>query len=545
MTQTAYVIIPLPNDPALIELQNRLKAIAPDLAWIDPSAFHVTLTYSDVVSDLAGLINGLPAEVQHFPINIKTLGTFENGSSRCVFARVEPSTELWTLQASIAAVFETTGAVLSPFSASATWQPHITLAYLPEGAPFLVPMWNGDIWVAATAIELCTEEDGAFTSLYRSKAHAPRTQFSVWKSASGTYRWKGISSVNTIDRDDEIVTKAALEKDVARTEAEGDTSTLRLYHISHDIGPAPDFRAVAHGHLVEMGEFYKTPEAEAVARMLIRYPKAFDGLGWGESIKFLTPDRTVFDDIVITERSILPLSGAANPFTDLTIEGNEAMPVDKAQMAFLKQMETDPDLADAARLFLQAEEQSKALDQKGVIRKSAKVKADDNEEESPAPDEEETTTAEGEDTDPEEEEKATPQKKARKAADLTIEELADAVRTHVKAAINQELPDSGIVVKMATIISNQATLINHLESRVEALEKGEVHLKSEHETPRMELDRLLASRHKSTLVKTKAEDDDGEDDDFDEDEDERLLEGAKASQSQAEGVWGHFGFVRE
>src|SRR6185369_13220590 len=119
------------------------------------------------------------------------------------------------------------GAPLSSYSQTQAWQPHITLAYAPPDQTFLVPVWTGDIYLTAEAIELCVESESGFVSLYHStKARRkalsrplpmPAQALRIWKSFDGRYHWSAISSVNAWDRDDEIVTQKALNEDVDRT----------------------------------------------------------------------------------------------------------------------------------------------------------------------------------------------------------------------------------------------------------------------------------------------------------------------------------------
>lgn len=196
-------------------------------------------------------------------------------------------------------------------------------------------------------------------------------KMSIVKTADGRYRWTSISSNNALDRDGEIVSSQALEMDVYRSKQYGDDSELRVFHIPYSLGGAPDFRAVVDGHLVETGEFYPTDEAKAVADWMVRHPDAPDGSGWGTSIGFrgYTDDQGIYHQIEITERSVLPLSSAANPYTSFSTLKEANMPISKRQSEFLEQMLTDPETRAAATAILEASKQSKALDDAGVQRK--------------------------------------------------------------------------------------------------------------------------------------------------------------------------------
>lgn len=210
----------------------------------------------------------------------------------------------------------------------------------------------------------------------------------VIKTASGAYRWYGISSVNAIDRDREIVSEQALARDVYRSKVYGDESVLAVFHIVDDdnptpfrIGGAPDYRALVDGHLIESGEFDDTPLGRGFAKFFMEHPESTDGGGWGISIGFLgTPDpHGVFYDVQIKERSVLPLNDAANPFTSFGVNAKqerqeETMPLNAKQIEFLRTAETmmgDPEVVEAVNLLRAAQSQSKSLTESGVQRKAA------------------------------------------------------------------------------------------------------------------------------------------------------------------------------
>jgi hypothetical protein len=203
------------------------------------------------------------------------------------------------------------------------------------------------------------------------KMHSLPASLSIVKTADGRYRWTSISSNNALDRDGEIVSSQALELDVYRSKMYGDQSELRIFHLPYALGGAPDFRAVVDGHLVETGEFYEAGIAKSVAEWMMRNPDAPDGSGWGTSIGFrgYTDDQGIYHQIEITERSVLPLSSAANPYTSFSTLKEANMPIAKRQQEFLDQMLTDPEMRAAAAAIIEASNQSKALDQAGVQRK--------------------------------------------------------------------------------------------------------------------------------------------------------------------------------
>ena len=88
----------------------------------------------------------------------------------------------------------------------------------------------------------------------------------VFKEASGRLRWVMFSSNSFQDTDREIVSQAALERDVERTDKEHNYGPLRWWHVGNpdkmtrspgegiDIGDC-DFRAIHGRVLIESGTF--------------------------------------------------------------------------------------------------------------------------------------------------------------------------------------------------------------------------------------------------------------------------------------------------
>lgn len=186
--------------------------------------------------------------------------------------------------------------------------------------------------------------------------------FAVYKDqTSGRLRWLAVSSTAFKDRDGEIVSVAALQKDVARSDARGDYGPLRWWHVPGlDIGDC-DFRAVHGRSLIESGTFRDDRYAAAI--------KAKDEVSLG----FLhpLPDRTdgpVFDDIFTFERSVVPFpeGRGSNLFTRLVVK--EAQMLTQAKRDALASR-VGPDIL--AELLSQVEATEKAADQAGVAYKSA------------------------------------------------------------------------------------------------------------------------------------------------------------------------------
>lgn len=205
----------------------------------------------------------------------------------------------------------------------------------------------------------------------------------VIKQANGRYRWFGVSSVNTIDRDNEIVSESALMMDVHRTKMFSDDSVLLFFHLDGNgdydkvrLGGAPDYRSIVDGHLIESGEFDDTVIGRGFAKFIADNPQGLDGKGFGMSIGFDgMPDANgIYHLIQIKERSVLPLSEAANPFTSFGVKGIVKMAFNERQLEGLervKELAKDPETLEAVKMILAASDQSKQLAQSGVVRKAA------------------------------------------------------------------------------------------------------------------------------------------------------------------------------
>lgn len=200
----------------------------------------------------------------------------------------------------------------------------------------------------------------------------------IIKQANGLYRWTATSSNNIEDRDGETLSLKALQADVARTKMFGDDDgVLNFYHIPYPIGGAPDYRTLVDGMLVETGEFYDEPVAKAVAEYCIANPDGLDGSGWGTSVGFMgVPDYSgVYNSVLIRERSLLPLSKAANAYTSFGVKQKMAITPD--QQKALDLVLNDPTLIGVVMTSVDAQNKSKMADGEGVVRKAKKV-ADPN-----------------------------------------------------------------------------------------------------------------------------------------------------------------------
>jgi hypothetical protein len=155
--------------------------------------------------------------------------------------------------------------------------------------------------------------------LITKKESAKAASLSVFKDATGHYRWVLLSSNGYRDRDGEIVSTKALTNDVARADADKDYGPLRWWHVpGADIGDC-DYNAMSGRVLVESGTF----RSEAIGRAV---HKAQANLQASIGFRHPTsePDgENVYHHIRRFERSLTPLGRASNPFTRLIVQGGK------------------------------------------------------------------------------------------------------------------------------------------------------------------------------------------------------------------------------
>lgn len=206
---------------------------------------------------------------------------------------------------------------------------------------------------------------------------AKQSRFAVFKDASGKYRWATLSSSAFEDKDQEIVSRKALENDVARADKDGDYGPLRWWHMDGvDLGMA-DFNAMQDRVLVESGTFFDE-----------RYGEAFKDADLEVSIGFFHPPdepdaNGVFNTIRRFERSLVPPGMASNLLTAFLVQEKTIME-EKKESALRKLLGP---LADA--LLGKAKEAQKAAEEAGVAFKAEDPKpaeaASEVKTETPAP----------------------------------------------------------------------------------------------------------------------------------------------------------------
>lgn len=131
---SAFAYLDLADDPQLIAVQDKLKALLPtdaEIEWQLPKTFHLTLAYCMDATDTQ--IRDAATQVQATPIFLQGVrfGLFENDDERALHIAFDVPDDLRGLQERTYEGFNRLGAPMSDYSQPANYHPHVTLAYLP------------------------------------------------------------------------------------------------------------------------------------------------------------------------------------------------------------------------------------------------------------------------------------------------------------------------------------------------------------------------------------------------------------------------------
>ncbi len=129
----AYVTIDLSLRPEVVAVQQMLRAALANVEgvnWQTPETFHITLVYCYDIDDRAyerTVIDGFEA----FPIRVSGISLFNNPGNRAIVLQIDHYPDLDNLQKRVWVEFAQTNT--SDYSVPQQWQPHCTMAYLPDG----------------------------------------------------------------------------------------------------------------------------------------------------------------------------------------------------------------------------------------------------------------------------------------------------------------------------------------------------------------------------------------------------------------------------
>lgn len=216
---------------------------------------------------------------------------------------------------------------------------------------------------------------GGITNVERRNAASRRTKgFAVFKDASGADRWASITTTAYQDKDQEWISRKAIQAVVAAGDAGTPRGPLRFWHVPGlDLGDCDYQAALGDGRmLLESGTF----RSKAAARI----GQAAATRGYQMSPGFVhthkEPRAGVYDHIALFERSFVPPGRASNPYTRLLTK-EIRMLTDEKRKEFEALAGDDEGRALLTQLLAQAETTTKAADRAGAVYKDAPEWAQD------------------------------------------------------------------------------------------------------------------------------------------------------------------------
>lgn len=166
----------------------------------------------------------------------------------------------------------------------------------------------------------------------------------VVKAADGRDLWVAFSSTAFFDREDEIISRKAMDYGIAHADKTGERGPLRLLHLpGADVGRC-EVQLREGCMLIEAGPWDETPMAEATKATLAEHPD-----DWMVSVGYLynpelLKDGVYEDEVIFRERSIVSAGKSANPFTMIDVVKRNAEAKDMSTEQELKALLGD-DLA--------------------------------------------------------------------------------------------------------------------------------------------------------------------------------------------------------
>ncbi len=142
----AYAFIPLSNNADVLSIQREIKSQLDDerIVWQAAPTLHITLAFAKLISDRAIEAMGNSITNQVVTIRPKVdepLAYFDTPDGKALHIAIGHNEELDVLQGSVYSAFSDEGDDLSEFSIPDNWNPHITLAYIPDDID-ITPIFN-------------------------------------------------------------------------------------------------------------------------------------------------------------------------------------------------------------------------------------------------------------------------------------------------------------------------------------------------------------------------------------------------------------------
>lgn len=158
----AFAYIPLTNNPDILRLQRELKKVFTDkrIEWQAAPTLHVTLCYALNLPENAIHRVGESIRAENTIIHFgedTPIGYFDTPDGKALYLNVYHTTAIDDIQANVYNVFNQYGDGISDYSIPQGWNPHITLAYIPNDIDIDLDMLNKVYsWILGVVIPIDT-----------------------------------------------------------------------------------------------------------------------------------------------------------------------------------------------------------------------------------------------------------------------------------------------------------------------------------------------------------------------------------------------------
>ena len=153
-----YVYLSLANEDQLVRVQEQVKALCPSIELEDPAHLHITLAYSEDITDAAfnAACALTPDAPRVFSVRVERLNAFppeHEGGKFAIVLDVELDMRLSAIQQRVSKALQAQGAGVSEHTVN--WHPHITLGYCETMPESLVL----DVTMGVTPLSVCWSRD--------------------------------------------------------------------------------------------------------------------------------------------------------------------------------------------------------------------------------------------------------------------------------------------------------------------------------------------------------------------------------------------------
>lgn len=231
-----WVGLSLSNNPDLIDLQKRLKALYPDPAikWNDPAEFHITLLYCPAVEDdqVNEFVPALDIKPDGLSLKVGSLACFDNVGEHALHFRISRNSALLDMQSALFDTCDSIGLQMSGYSRPDNYTPHITMGYLPENSGRIV--FHGKVKVTPDDVVCSVERGGEQEDVWRSsEPDTPEPEDTLPETEKTKH--KGLPGSNAVIEVVEAPPPATLGSQFDGINQNGDEPHLPHSHVSQSV----------------------------------------------------------------------------------------------------------------------------------------------------------------------------------------------------------------------------------------------------------------------------------------------------------------------